>query len=98
MGGFEPGHLIRNRESRLSKEATDWFLGELNQVHFWDVPTRDKSQEGVNGAEWIVEGVKQGRYHMIERYSPIPRTQFMFLESRLRSHLARLRLLYQQVY
>ncbi|MBV9772196.1 MAG: hypothetical protein JOZ32_21670 [Bryobacterales bacterium] len=98
MSGFESGHLIRDRESRLSKEATDWFLGEVKQVNFWDVPSRDKSQEGVDGAQWIIEGVKRGRYHIIERYSPDPKDPAHILGIALAIHLARLRLLYQQVY
>jgi len=98
QGGFEPGHLILNRESPLSKEATEWFLAEVKHAHFWDVPIRDGNGDGLDGAQWIVEGVKQGRYHIIERWSPDPKDPAHVLGIALMINLARFRLLYQEVY
>jgi hypothetical protein len=98
-GGFEPGHLLLNRESRLSREATEWFLTEVRHARFWDVPTKNNSRDGLDGAEWIVEGVKQGRYHIIDRFSPYdPKDPAHVLGIALLINLARFRLLYQEVY
>ncbi len=98
QGGFEPGHLVLNRESRLSKEATAWFLAEVKHARFWDVPTRDDSRAKPDGAQWIVEGVKQGRYHVVDRSSPDPKDPAHILGIALLINLARFRLLYQEVY
>jgi hypothetical protein len=51
-----------------------------------------------DGAEWIIEGVKQGRYHTIDRRSPDPKDPAHLLGIALMIHLARFRLLYQEVY
>jgi hypothetical protein len=98
QGGFEPGHLVLDRESQLSKEATDWFLAEVKHARFWDIPTRDDSRVVLDGAEWIIEGVKQGRYHVVDRSSPDPKDPAHVLGNALLINLARFRLLYQEVY
>ncbi len=98
QGGFEPGHLVLNRESRLSKEATAWFLAEVKHARFWDVPARDGSPAVLDGAEWIIEGVKQGRYHIVDRSSPDSKDPAHVLGIALLINLARFRLLYQEVY
>ncbi len=98
QGGFEPGHLVLNRESRLSKEATAWFLAEVKHAHFWDDPTRDDSRVVLDGAQWIIEGVDHGRYHIIDRVSPDPKAPARILGIALLINLARFRLLYQEVY
>jgi hypothetical protein len=98
QGGFEPGHLILNRESRLSKEATAWFLAEVKHARFWAVPTRDGSRVVLDGAQWIIEGIKEGRYHIIDRSSPDPKDPAHILGVALLINLARFRLLYQEVY
>jgi len=35
--------LILNRESRLSKEATVWFLAEVKHARFWPYHVVDRS-------------------------------------------------------
>jgi hypothetical protein len=39
-GGFEPGLLIRNVESPLSKEATTWFLSIPRRMGQWQRTAR----------------------------------------------------------
>lgn len=96
-GGFETGSLILSRESRLSKEATEWFLANLKEVSFWDIPAHGRAS-GLDGAEWIVEGVRQGRYHIVDRWSPDPKDPAHMLGIAMLINLARFRLLYQEVY
>jgi hypothetical protein len=98
QGGFEPGHLALNRESRLSKEATEWFLAEVKHARFWDIPTLGGSRAVLDGAEWVIEGVKQGRYHVVDRSSPDRNDPAHVLGIALLINLARFRLLYQEVY
>lgn len=70
-GGYEPGHLIRNRSSHVSKEAVDHFVGLLNEADFWNSPA-EESKDGIvlDGAQWIIEGAKNGQYHVVDRWSP----------------------------
>jgi hypothetical protein len=49
----------------------DIFLKLLGQADFWKAPTEEKSDAvGEDGAQWIVEGVKDGQYHVVDRWSP----------------------------
>jgi hypothetical protein len=45
------------------------FLGRLDGAHFWEMPT-ESQHRGVDGAEWIMEGLQDGRYHIAVRWCP----------------------------
>jgi len=71
-GGYDPGHIVENTSRPLTREQTDTFLGRVKRVRFWDLPSYENSGTGgVDGAQWIIEGVKDGRYHAVDRWSPV---------------------------
>lgn len=37
-------------------------------MQFWSLGLDDKA--GDDGAQWIIEGVKDGKYHLVDRWSP----------------------------
>jgi hypothetical protein len=45
------------------------FLKHLDRAHFWEMPT-ESQHRGLDGAEWIMEGVQDGRYHIAVRWCP----------------------------
>jgi hypothetical protein len=45
------------------------FLHLLDKANFWDLPVRDK-RYGLDGADFILEGVKDGKYQVVKRWSP----------------------------
>jgi hypothetical protein len=45
------------------------FLKHLDRAHFWEMPT-ESQHRGFDGAEWIMEGVQDGRYHIAVRWCP----------------------------
>jgi hypothetical protein len=45
------------------------FLQHLDRAHFWEIPT-ESQHRGFDGAEWIMEGVQDGRYHIAVRWCP----------------------------
>jgi hypothetical protein len=45
------------------------FFALLEQAHFWTTPTELPSR-GLDGAEWIMEGVKDGKYRTVVRWCP----------------------------
>jgi hypothetical protein len=51
-----------------AKQAAD-FTSLLNRVQFWQLPT-ESGQLGVDGTEWILEGVQDGTYHVVVRWCP----------------------------
>jgi hypothetical protein len=103
QGGFHTGRLIRNTTVRLSKQDTQWFCDrlDLDEVGYWKLPSRQKAEKGmitVDGAQWIVEGAKNGHYKIVDRTSPPVEDPIHWIGIDLMIHLAHLRLLYQDVY
>jgi hypothetical protein len=68
-GGYAPGKLSVNRTRPLSKDEWDEFVRLLDGICYWQMPTED-SRLGNDGAQWILEGMKDGRYHVVDRWSP----------------------------
>jgi hypothetical protein len=69
-GGYKPGNLTEDKTAVLTKEETQGFLRRVEQLHFWDIPSRDDSRGSNDGAQWIIEGVKGDHYHLVDRWTP----------------------------
>ncbi len=67
-GGYAPGKLIKNATA-LSKEQTEWFLGKIEQYKFWRLAPVQETI-GDDGAQWIVEGIKDRAYDVVDRWTP----------------------------
>ena len=71
-----------NNTRALTKEQTNRALDRINEVGFWSLPSYEKPTEGVgpsgeksteiglDGAQWILEGIMDGRYQIADRWSP----------------------------
>lgn len=68
-GGYEPGVLDLNQASNVSASEVAQFKKALEGFGFWNSPTED-SRMGVDGAEWIFEGVTSTKYHVVTRWTP----------------------------
>jgi hypothetical protein len=68
-GGYKPGKLILNEMRTLTPEQTNRFLGKIEVHNFWKLPSIQEDR-GVDGAQWIVEGTRNGAYHIVDRWSP----------------------------
>jgi len=53
----------------VAKDQVAEFLKSLNRANFWEMPTESKHR-GFDGAEWILEGVQDGKYHIAVRWCP----------------------------
>jgi hypothetical protein len=72
--------MNRDEESVTTERASDVpsdnvvrFLSALDQAHFWQGPAELPSPPGrirLDGAEWILEGVRDGNYHVAIRWRP----------------------------
>ncbi len=69
-GGYAPGKLTEDRTSVLTREQVSTFVGKTIAVHFWKLPSYDLNRSGEDGSEWVIEGVKDGKYHIVDRWSP----------------------------
>jgi hypothetical protein len=70
-GKGEPTKLVKNKVIRLTEDQTQFFLDRVSDAQFWSLPTLDKTEPiHVDGAQWIIEGVKNGKYLILDRWSP----------------------------
>lgn len=69
-GGYEPGENYRT--IRRSLDENEWceFIKILAKANYWKLPTNQPDEMGNDGAQWILEGVKDGRYHIVDRWTP----------------------------
>jgi len=70
QGGYNPGRATHHKTIELSKEQTTSFLHTVKLSRFWKLPPYNNKDVGVDGAQWVIEGVKKGRYHIVDRWSP----------------------------
>jgi tetratricopeptide (TPR) repeat protein len=66
-GGYRPGKLIVNKKKKLT--GGDWrkFIAQIQAVKFWSLPS-GSGGGGFDGAQWILEGMEAGRYHVVDRW------------------------------
>lgn len=65
--GWPPGEVKKRVEKTLS--AAEWrqAVAALEEVDFWRMKTNPEDTIGIDGAIWIVEGRRAGRYYFAER-------------------------------
>jgi hypothetical protein len=62
-------HLtVDSAHSITAQQATD-FTNSLDGIQFWQLPTHVQ-QLGLDGTEFVLEGVQDGRYHVVIRWCP----------------------------
>ncbi len=70
-GGHAPGQIVKRTQRALSPAEESKFTAKLNDVGFWEM-RRDRDRFGSDGAQWILEGVDNGQYQVVQRWSPGP--------------------------
>lgn len=69
-GGYEPGKIRQTDDVVISSDQWCRLMTLLNKAKFWEQPTSSDSSLGRDGAQWILEGVNDERYHIVHRWSP----------------------------
>jgi hypothetical protein len=69
-GGYSPGVLTEDKSRPLTAAEMAPFLSEVEKLGFWTAPNPVNDQEGTDGSQWIIEGVRGGKYHVVDRWSP----------------------------
>jgi hypothetical protein len=62
-------HPRINKDSTIKPEQVTEFTSMLDHLQFWQLPT-EPTERGLDGAEWILEGVQDGKYHVVLRWCP----------------------------
>lgn len=68
-GGYATGVLADRSLSLVSKRQVDDFLALLEAEHYWRLEPVEPPG-GADGSQWIIEAVRDGRYHLVDRWSP----------------------------
>ena len=63
------GQLTDEDRRDLASGEAARFLSLLDGAAFWDMPSCNRDH-GFDGAHAVLEGVKGGRYHVVDRWSP----------------------------
>jgi hypothetical protein len=71
-GGYDPGQLAIDRKLTLGVEQWNQLQRLLDKATYWGLPTRLADDEGCDGDQLIVEGVRAGKYHVVDRWDPDP--------------------------
>jgi len=65
-----PGGLRRNESRSLDADSIASFRAKVRAAAFYDLPPFDDAHIGTDGSQWVIEGVCDGRYHVVRRFSP----------------------------
>ena len=79
QGGYDAGTLQSEKRRKLRQHEWNRLLDLLKEAGFWELPYVEK-ESGPNakgeeticldGSEWVIEGVRNGQYHAVNRYCP----------------------------
>jgi hypothetical protein len=67
QGGYDPGKLVKAKDIELGADDSKSLALLIQNLNFFQMPTNDDVM-GMDGDEWIIEGVSQGKYHIAVRW------------------------------
>jgi hypothetical protein len=68
-GGYNPGVMAHSQTRDVLNDEVIRFQALLHAIDYWSMPI-EGPDAGLDGAEWILEGVRSGEYHVVTRWSP----------------------------
>ena len=70
-GGYKPRRIIFDTSISLTSNEYNLLTKKVADIDFWNQPTEERDDDiGIDGSEWIIEAVKNNKYHMVTRYTP----------------------------
>lgn len=73
-GGYQPGDLILDRVVWVAGQTFETAVGRhLERADVWNPSAlleKDQQLGGLDGAQWILEAVKDGRYRVVDLWTP----------------------------
>ena len=67
QGGYDPGKLVEAKNIELSADDSKALGVLIQNLNFFQLSTEDPIT-GMDGDEWIIEGVAEGKYHVVVRW------------------------------
>ena len=81
-GGYDPGKLDFERTQTLTRKQVVALRTAIADNKFWQMATA-LERPGCDGTEWIFEAVRDGRYHIVTRWSPSDKNSYRQLCDRV---------------
>jgi hypothetical protein len=72
-GGYNPGKIAMDRKRTLTSAEWSAVATGLQRTAFWSTATTEYVL-GNDGLQWIIEGVRAGDYHVVDRWTPSDHT------------------------
>ena len=69
LGGYQAGRRISHKEKTIQNEKWNQIVKNIESVNFWKIQTHDPNMI-LDGEEWILEVLIDGKYHFVTRNSP----------------------------
>ncbi|MCX8523251.1 hypothetical protein OF897_04850 [Chryseobacterium formosus] len=69
LGGYQTGKIIKEYTEKMSVEKWNNLFSKANDINFWNMETHG-SNIILDGEEWILEILIDGKYHLVTRNSP----------------------------
>jgi hypothetical protein len=69
QAGYDPGKLVESKDIELDADDSKALGALIQNLNFFQLST-DDGVKGIDGDEWIIEGVSQGKYHVAQRFCP----------------------------
>jgi len=67
QAGFEVGNLTEEKDLDLTQADSRMLDDLIRKLNLFEMPSND-AVRGLDGDEWVIEGVSQGKYHFVERW------------------------------
>ena len=69
LGGYQTGKKTKYYSRKITEKKWNQVILKLDEVEFWKMQTQDPNKIN-DGAEWILEVLINGKYHLVTRNSP----------------------------
>ena len=79
VAGPHSGGILKSESAKLSREETKEFLDLLNDKDYWNMP-KEVERLGCDGYDVVIEGVKNGVYHIVNRWCPMENDPAFYIE------------------
>lgn len=67
FGGYDPGKLVEKKDVKFTEADSRQLASLITRLRFFDMSPTDDVR-GNDGDEWILEGVSEGKYHVVQRW------------------------------
>jgi hypothetical protein len=69
-GGYYPGTLETTIIRQIPSSVLDSLFQKLHNSNFWRLGKDTTCSIGFDGERWVIEGIENGKYHALLRWSP----------------------------